>query len=228
MKTEAFAGALLDLYFTNVDTGFDNLGDATGIVKSTADGSLYLSLHTAYPGEAGVQNTSESAYTSYARKAVARTTASWTRTGETVVNDNSEAFPAATGGPETVYFVGIGRQSAGATELDYIAPMGVEQGEATFTTADVATLPAHTLSNDDRAAVFELPKVALPTGLTAGTIYWVVGVSGNTFQLSTTQGGGAVDITVAGAALVYKMVGLAISNGITPTISAGQLSVREE
>ena len=35
--------------------------------------NLYLSLHTADPGEAGSQTTSEATYTSYARVAVART-----------------------------------------------------------------------------------------------------------------------------------------------------------
>ena len=226
MKTNGFETDWLNHYFTNVDIA--NVGDAAGLQNSTTAGSLYLSLHTAYPGEAGVQNTSEAAYTSYARKAVARSTAEWTVTANTVTTDNANAFPAATGGSETEYFVGIGRQISGATELDYICPLGTEMGEATATTADVLTLPGHTLVLDDRAAVFALPKVALPTGLTAGTIYWVIAPSGDTFSLSATQGGGAVNITAAGAALVYKMVGLNVSNGITPTIAAGALTVKEE
>lgn len=38
---------------------------------------------------------------------------------------------------------------------------------------------------------------ALPAGLSAGTTYYVVGVTANTFQLSTTLGGSAVNITGA-------------------------------
>jgi hypothetical protein len=227
MKTNGWETDLLNLYFTNVDVA--NVGDAAGLQNSVGAGSLYLSLHTAYPGEAGVQNTSEATYTSYARKAVARSTAEWTVTGNSVTTDNANAFPACTGGSDTLWFAGIGRQVSGATELDYIVPLGTEQGEATgANTGDVFTLPGHTLANDERVAIFALPKVALPAGPTAGTIYWVVGVSGITFQISTTQGGGAVALTTDGAALVFEMTSLAVSNGITPQIAAGAITVKEE
>lgn len=66
---------LLKLVFQN--TTWANLGDATGVIKSTANGSLYISLHTADPS-AGNQTTSETAYTGYARVAVARTSSGWT------------------------------------------------------------------------------------------------------------------------------------------------------
>lgn len=226
MKTAAFAEAWLNHYFINLDIA--NVGDAGGLQNSVADGNLYLSLHTAYPGETGVQNTSECAYTSYVRKSVARGAAEWTVASETCTNDNSIAFAACTGGTETAYFVGIGRQSAGATELDYIAPMGVEMGEGTGATDDNITIPGHTFIVDDRVCFFALPKIALPTGITAGTVYWVKTSAANVITVSTTQGGGTLDITAVGSVLAYKMVGLAISNGITPTISAGQLAIREE
>ena len=44
--------------------------------------NLYLSLHTADPGEAGSQTTSEATYTSYARVAVARTSGGFTISGK--------------------------------------------------------------------------------------------------------------------------------------------------
>lgn len=76
--------AFLDLLFLNVD--WANVGDAAGLQNSAAAGSLYISLHSADPGEAGDQTTSEVAYTSYARVAVARTSGGWTRTGSTMAN----------------------------------------------------------------------------------------------------------------------------------------------
>ena len=227
MKTNGWETDLLNLYFTNVDVA--NVGDAAGLQNSVAAGSLYLSLHTAYPGEAGVQNTSEATYTGYLRKAVARTVAEWTVTGNAITTDNANSFPACTGGSDTLWFAGIGRQSAGATELDYIVPLGTEQGEATGANAgDLFTLPGHTMVNTDRVAIFALPKTALPAGPTEGTIYWVVGVSGITFQISTTSGGGAVALTSDGSALVFKMTSLAVSSGITPQIAAGAITIREE
>ena len=76
--------------------------------------NLYVSLHTANPGAGGSQNTSEAAYTSYARVAVARTTGGWSISGETISNVAAVTFPAATGGSETETYVGIGSASSGA------------------------------------------------------------------------------------------------------------------
>lgn len=56
----ASATNLLLLIFNN--TAWANVGDAPGILGSAAAGSLYLSLHTASPAEAGDQTTSEIAY----------------------------------------------------------------------------------------------------------------------------------------------------------------------
>jgi len=45
--------------------------------SSTPATNLYLSLHTGDPGVGGAQTTNETAYTNYARIAVARTTGGW-------------------------------------------------------------------------------------------------------------------------------------------------------
>ena len=50
-KSDTFENALLLLMFNN--SNIANVGDATGIRSSTAAGSLYFSLHTADPGDAG-------------------------------------------------------------------------------------------------------------------------------------------------------------------------------
>lgn len=113
--SNAFETALLALIFENTNAA--NIGDATGLRGSTTAGSLYVSLHTADPGEAGAQNTSEAGYTSYARVAVARSSSGWTTTGNSVVNDAAINFPAATGGSSTVTHFGIGTDSSGAGNL---------------------------------------------------------------------------------------------------------------
>lgn len=113
--SNTFEQGLLDLIFLN--TTFSGLGDATGLVGSGAAGSLYLSLHTADPGEAGDQTTSEIAYTSYARVAVARTSGGWTRTGSSVSPTSTVSFPAGTGGSGTATHLGIGTASSGAGKL---------------------------------------------------------------------------------------------------------------
>lgn len=113
--TNAFETALLTLYFNNVDHA--NVGDAAGIQNSAAAGSFHISLHTADPGEAGSQTTSEATYTSYARVAVARSSAGWTIAGANASNAAAVTFPAATGGTNTITHFGIGSDSSGAGNL---------------------------------------------------------------------------------------------------------------
>lgn len=115
-KSDAFETDLLKLIFQN--TTFAGVGDATGIVGSTGAGSLFISLHTADPGETGTQSTSEISYTGYARVAVARTTGGWTITGNSVSPAATISFgqmTAGTGG--TVTHFGVGKSTSGAGEL---------------------------------------------------------------------------------------------------------------
>lgn len=116
-KSNAWENALLLLLFNN--TGVANVGDATGLRGSTTAGSLYASLHTADPGEAGDQTTNEIGYTSYARVGVARSGAGWTVTTNSVSPVAAIAFPAGTGGTGTASFFGIGTSSSGAGVLLY-------------------------------------------------------------------------------------------------------------
>lgn len=113
--TNAFETALLTLYFNNTDHA--NVGDAAGIQNSAAAGSFYISLHTADPGETGSQTTSEAAYTSYARVAVARSGAGWTISSANASNAAAVTFPACTGSSATVTHFGIGSDSTGAGNL---------------------------------------------------------------------------------------------------------------
>lgn len=119
--TDTFENEILALIFNN--TAFGGVGDATGLRGSTGAGSLYVSLHTADPGEAGNQGTSESAYAGYARVPIARTAAGWTIAGNTVTNTGTAQFPAATGGTSTVTHLGIGTAATGAGKLLYRMPL---------------------------------------------------------------------------------------------------------
>jgi hypothetical protein len=113
--TNAAEAALLDLLFLNTD--WTNIGDAAGLQNSATAGSFYISLHTADPGEAGDQSTSEASYTGYARVAVARTAGGWTRTSSTIANTALVQFAQCTGGSSIVTHFGIGTDSTGTGNL---------------------------------------------------------------------------------------------------------------
>lgn len=91
--------------------------NATAIADLAQDDSsgpattLTVALHTADPGEAGTQSTSETAYTGYARVAVARTSGGWTVTGSSVspvANIDFGECTASAGGAITHFSVGTG------------------------------------------------------------------------------------------------------------------------
>ena len=116
-KSNTHENDYLLLMFNN--TTMTLVGDAAGILQSAAAGSLYFSLHTADPGEAGDQTTNEVAYTSYARVAVARSGAGFTVSTNTVALVANVTFPAGTGGSGTATHWGIGASSSGAGKLLY-------------------------------------------------------------------------------------------------------------
>jgi hypothetical protein len=116
-KGNTFETDLLTLIFNNTDAAL--IGDATGLRGSSTAGSLYVSLHTGDPGEAGTQTTSECAYGSYARVAVARTVGGWTVSGNAVTNAALVQFPQCSSGSETATHFAIGTASTSTGKILY-------------------------------------------------------------------------------------------------------------
>lgn len=117
-KSNTFENDWLRLIFNA--TAIANIADNAAASPLT---NLYVSLHTADPGEAGDQTTSEIAYTSYARVAVARTTGGWTVTNNSVSPVADITFPAGTGGSGTASYFGVGTAASGAGKLLYKGPV---------------------------------------------------------------------------------------------------------
>lgn len=113
-KTNTYETDILELLFNA--TALANVADNAAASPLT---NLYVSLHTADPGEAGSQTTSEATYTSYARVAVARTSGGWTVTGNSVSPVSTISFPACTGSTNTITHFGVGSLSSGAGYLFY-------------------------------------------------------------------------------------------------------------
>ena len=119
-KSNTFENDLMLLLFNN--TAIANIGDAGGLRATVTAGSLWWSLYTADPGEAGTAITSETAYTNYVRVAAARASGA----GGFTVTDNSVSPPAnidfaecgATAGAPITHF-GIVSTASGAGKLLY-------------------------------------------------------------------------------------------------------------
>lgn len=113
-KGDTFENDLLKLIFNA--TAIANIADNAGVSPLT---NLYVALHTADPGESGAQNTSEAAYSNYARVAVARNSGGFTVTGNSVSPAANIDFPESGGSGTTLTHFSIGTASSGAGKILY-------------------------------------------------------------------------------------------------------------
>jgi hypothetical protein len=117
-KSNTFENDWLKLIFQA--TAIANICDNAASSPLT---NLYIALHTADPGEAGTQDTSEctvAQYNSYARVAVARTSGGWTVTNNSVSPAATIAFAAmASGTGTTATHWSVGVAASGATKILY-------------------------------------------------------------------------------------------------------------
>lgn len=144
-KSNTWENDLLLLLFNNTNASL--IGDATGLRGATTVGSLYVSLHTADPGEAGTQSTSEATYGGYARVAVARTAGGWTVSTNTAVNTAAITFPACSSGSSTVTHFGVGTDVSGTGKLLYSGALSPSIAVATGITPQIPASGA-TISED--------------------------------------------------------------------------------
>jgi hypothetical protein len=105
---------------------------------------------------------------------------------------------------------GYTREVLGAARTYYVR---FEVGTCTISNASpaVVTLNSHGLSNDD-PVVFRTTG-GLPTGLTAGIVYYVVNKATNTFQVAATVGGAAINTSSAGSGTHYCATGNDANDG---------------
>lgn len=114
-KGNTFENDWLRLIFNA--TAIANIADNAAVSPLT---NLYVSLHTADPGEAGDQTTNETAYTGYARVAVARTTGGWTVTANSVSPVANIDFGECTASPgAAITHCAVGTALSGAGKILY-------------------------------------------------------------------------------------------------------------
>lgn len=109
-KTNAFENDWLKLVFNG--TPIANIADNAASPAT----SIWVSLHTADPGETGTGGTNETSYTGYTRIAVTRSTAGWVVTNNSVSPVATITFPQATStSTGTLTHFGAGLSSAAST-----------------------------------------------------------------------------------------------------------------
>lgn len=114
-KSNTFETDLLELFFNG--TAIADLAENDTTTPST---ELWVSLHTADPGEAGDQTTNETSYTGYARTAVQRVSTGWVVATGAVSPNAAITFPQATStSTGTITYAAVGTSSSAAGYMMY-------------------------------------------------------------------------------------------------------------
>jgi hypothetical protein len=207
----------------------DEIYNAGGGTFPAAD--IYLQLHNGDPGENGTTNIIAVARVQVATGAAAAGTLSnsgnidfasmpaVTTPGVVAWSAWDTADPTpADGSP-----VGVCYQTGW---MSTVGRVGVVS-DATDVTANDIRSPGHGFVGDDRVVMEQIEAETMPTGPTAGTLYFVLtaGLTTDTFNISATSGGAEVDITVKGVAMWRKVVGKTVNSGDTYRISTGDLDI---
>lgn len=107
--------------------------------------NLFISLHSADPGEAGDQTSNEIVYTGYARVAVLRSSSGWTVTANQAVPVTAISFPPCTGGSATATFFAVGTLVSGAGKLLISGTLSPSMSISSGTTPQLTTATTVTL-----------------------------------------------------------------------------------
>lgn len=160
----------------------------------------FASLHSAFPGNTGASEITGGS-PAYARKAITWNAAG----GGTKSNATNPTFDVA--GALTIAWLGLwSLVTAGVFYGAFPLGSGPTQPVESDAVADTLTAENHALVNGTKVVILHTGAFAIPGGLTEGTVYFVVGSTTDTFQLSLTSGGSAIDITTDTVALVCTII----------------------
>jgi len=185
-------------------------------------GNPFVALHTADPGDTGASN--EVAGGSYARQQADFTAAS-SGALENVANIDFTSMPSTTVVAWSIWDNVSAGNCLQTGWFSTVSGLGIVRS-ADLAGNDVQSV-AHGLANDDRVEFEVIEGLTIPAGLTAGVLYFVLsaGLTTDAFNVSTTSGGGEVDITAAGSSIWRKVTPKVVNSGDTFRISAGALDI---
>lgn len=183
----------------------NDTGKNATLTGGLGNGITHIGVH-ATSTEPGTGTNAAAGEASGGSPAYARQAVSWAAASAGArANSGALTFDVAAG---TYGYLTFWNASTGNTNnyLGYAPINGTVKGffsvDTTLTNDQVFSV-AHGLVNTDQVIVYNVFGETLPTGLTEGTVYFVVSSAANTFKLSLTSGGAAVDITAVGGGEGY-------------------------
>lgn len=202
-----------------------------GVTSFTPASTLYPALYSVAPveGSGGTELTGNG----YARKSIANNTTTWKNSSSGEKKNNiAIEFAAASGGDWTeAVALAIVDASSGGNMYHWgwlTPPTAITKPVRATASDDLLTCESHGLATNDRVIFMTYEGASIPTGLTANTAYHVISSTTNTFKVSTTQGGSAVNITADGFAEVHKIKPKTVEDGDKATFAIDAIVIKED
>lgn len=189
----------------------------------TSPAAVYAALFTTIPTDAAPGT--EVSGGSYARQAITFGAAA----AGASANSVAVTFPAASAPWGACVAFAIFDALTVGNMLYWSELLGPRKVFTVDPTTDTFTSTAHGLANGTVVEV-ESENGTLPAPLVDNTQYFIVATAANTFQLSLTSGGAAINITTAGDGTlgVFVTYKKTVGTGDTAKFSIGQLTVNED
>lgn len=129
---------------------------------------------------------------------------------------SSSVRPDPIGGSQQTLNTAIVVGGHGLVINDPVTFIGSKTATSFTVSGSTITSAGHTFANGDQIAFSTAGQPTLPSPLVIGTRYFVVNVSGSTFQVSNTSGGSAITLTTSTMTGVRAFAGVPPSSGGTP------------
>lgn len=197
--------------------------------EANTNGVKFVGIHTLTdPGTGLTANAGEATGGSPAYARIANTLGA----AASGLKSNTGTFtfdvPAGTYAFFTLWNASTG--NSGTQYLGYI-PFGGATALKGFGSVDAALTNdqlfsrGHGMADGDRVMLFNVFAETIPTGLTEGTLYFVVASTTDSFKVSATSGGSAVDITALGGGEFFwqRVVPEVFASQGQITVAAGAL-----
>jgi len=179
---------------------------------------LYMSAHSAYSASGANELTGGS----YARVAV-----TWGAPSGNVLSLSGTPYTINCPASSTVAFIGfwdastsgnfqgMSANAAGASPYAFAAP----------SSTGILLAPGSAYAANQTVVVFPTGGSTLPTGLTAGVVYYIKSPSSDSFQLSATNGGSAITLSADGAGYVQAVNVETFSGAGSLSVTSGSMTL---
>lgn len=198
-----------------------------GAQAFSAPATIYAALFTAAPTDAG--GGTEVTGGSYARVAITNNSTNFpnsTGTSPTTKQNGTQiTFPTATANWGTCVALGLFDNSSGGNLLAWTPLTGTSYTFTATGSSDEFWAPGSSYSNNDTVWLANTVGGTLPTGVNTATMYYIVNVASDVFELSLTSGGAVINITSDGAGRIQATTPKTIDSGDSAIIAINSITL---